>query len=183
MLCVLSQLTVWSRKWDHSFTLWHLSLSLVNMYTRLKVWFQLILTKTDLRSTHHLLLEEDLDAGTAWLPLTSIPLWESVCWLCPPPIPNIMHSDLSLMLHKPLCWFLSNTNLFCLYSVLPQLWPQQKLCFVPSVIPERLHWPSKNKQWLHCSVIMNRFKWSVKRISVCLCWNLSHASPWPFEFV
>ncbi len=36
------------------------------------------------------------------------------------PIPDITQGELSLMLRNPLCWFLSNTNLFCLYSVLPR---------------------------------------------------------------
>lgn len=109
-------------------------------------------TKSDLHSTHHLLLGVDLDRqppGTAWLPFPSIRFCVSlfVCSLCPSSSQILCRGELSLILrnvlsagsHPTQTFFLPLQSVATGPAAVPMntLRQQQKLHFVPSVIPGR----------------------------------------------
>lgn len=91
-------------------------------------------------------------------------LWWFVCSLFTSPS---QQGDLSLVLHNPHCWFLSNTNLFCLSTVCYH-GRQQCQCTHPRQQQQQLGYTlchlgrvpcaRKNNWGLHCPLIMNRFK-------------------------
>lgn len=129
MLCVLSHLAELKLSSLLQFDLlticlfspcthWH-------MYTHLEPWFQHSLYDkvwVTLHSSHF--IRRWFGPAVlwgAWLLFPSIPLWAFTLMVCLQslslPIPDITQGELSLILHNSLCCFLSNTNLFCLYSV------------------------------------------------------------------
>lgn len=122
----------------------------------------------------------------------SIPLRASLWWFvcCKRPSPSQILRRVSSAWRcatlsagsRPTQTFSSST--VCCHGPLRCQWThlrqQQKLHAVPSVIPGWFLWASKNKRWLHCPLIMTWFRWSINTTHICLCWNTSHAPPWPF---